>query len=345
MVRSTITKQFMTGICLGIVVYYLFVPSLHDIRMRAHHDKAHVRSGKVENFEKEKELPKDLDDVELENMQFKDLNEDRGHHHDNTKIADSLKKQITVFCVILAKTVDLPKKSTAIHKTWAKRCTQVVFLAHGAIDSYNFPIVEVGSPEQFSFYRKKIQSVISLIMKEYIEQCDWFLIATDETYVIMENLRHFLSTKDPTSPVLYGRVNPFKGVEFKKIGLPWQFNIKNMGFVMSKEAVRRVSAIDYKQISCDGPVSGDAYEDLCMDVAGVIVGSTKDTDGREMFNCVPPEHLSLIYFHEHEEVGATGKVTVSDYAISFCMVNAPKQFGLEYHTYHLRAYGVDKLHV
>ncbi|XP_033762497.1 glycoprotein-N-acetylgalactosamine 3-beta-galactosyltransferase 1-like [Pecten maximus] len=345
MSRNSIGKQFMTGICFGIVVYYLFVPSLYDIRKHNRHDLGKIQSENRKEPVKEKELPKKMDDVEFSNLQFQDLNEDKHHHHDNSEVADVLRNNITVFCAIMARTVDLPKKSTAIHKTWAKRCTHVVYIAYNVTSSYEFPVIPDVSPERLTFYRERIKNVIGLIMQTYINECDWFLIATDETYVIMENLRYFLSDKDPTMPVLYGRVNPLKHVTFKKAGLSWQYNIANMGFVMSKEAVKRVSAIDYTEISCKSHVTGDAYQDLCMDVVGIIPGSTKDVDGREMFNCVPLEHLSTIYFPEHEEVGATGKVTVSDYAISFCMVNAPKQFGIEFHTYHLRAYGIQKLHV
>ncbi|XP_060083482.1 glycoprotein-N-acetylgalactosamine 3-beta-galactosyltransferase 1-like [Ylistrum balloti] len=341
MARNGIEKQFMTGLCFGIIVYYFLIPSLHDIRKHSRQDEGNMRSNE-RNVLVKKKYPKD---DEFNDMEFKNLDEDKGHHHDISIVADKLKEEITVLCVIMAKTADIPKKSTAIHKTWAKRCTQVVYLAHNVTSSYELPVISITSPEKLSFYREKIKTVLSLIMRNYIKQFDWFLIATDETYVIMENLRYFLSSKNPSSPVLYGRVNPLKDVTFKKPYFPRQFNMENMGFVMSKGAIERVSAIDYTKISCGETITGDAYTDLCMSVVGVTAGSTKDSDGRERFNCVPPEHLDTMYFPENQEVGSTGKVTVSDYAISFCMVNAPKQLGLEYHTYHLHAYGVDKLHM
>ncbi|XP_069111076.1 glycoprotein-N-acetylgalactosamine 3-beta-galactosyltransferase 1-like [Argopecten irradians] len=348
--RHSVAKQFMAGLCFGIVIYYLFVPSLHEIRKRNRQLQENIRSEQRKEKIEVKEPPTDLEDKKsidqaFKDLKFQDLNEDKHHHHDISEVADELTKKIKVFCVIMARTVDLPKKSTAIHKTWAKRCTNVIYIAYDVKTSYEFPVIQDVLPERLYNYRSRIQNVISIIRKHHINNYDWFLIATDETYVIMENLRYFLSNKDPTAPILYGRVNPLKQVTFKKVGLPWQYNTSNMGFVMSKEAVKRVADIDYSNIPCNSHVTGDAYQDLCMDVAGVIPGSTKDQDGREMFNCVPLEHLGIVSLPENEELGTTGKVTVSDYAISFCMVNAAKQFGLEYHTYHLKPYGVEKLHV
>lgn len=229
---------------------------------------------------------------------------------DNSSVAESLSKEIGILCVIMAKTNDLDKKSKAIHRTWARRCTDVVYLAYKVTSEYELPVIEIQSPERLIYYREKMKEVMRLIMKTYIDNYEWFLIATDETYVILENLRYFLSDKNFATPTFYGRVNPFKDIRFKKIGLPWQYNIANMGFVMSNEAVRSVARFNYSEVPCNGQVTGDAYSDLCMDAAEVIVGSTKDPDGREMFNCIPPEHLDLIYFPEHEEVGATGQVSL-----------------------------------
>ena len=35
-------------------------------------------------------------------------------------------------------------------------------------------------------------------------QADWFIKCDDDTYLIVENLRYFLSNENPTDPVCFG---------------------------------------------------------------------------------------------------------------------------------------------
>lgn len=42
------------------------------------------------------------------------------------------------------------------------------------------------------------------VYDHHLNDADWFMKADDDTFVIVENLRYFLSDKDPNEPVYHG---------------------------------------------------------------------------------------------------------------------------------------------
>ena len=50
-----------------------------------------------------------------------------------------------------------------------------------------------------------IQATFDYVYKHYLNDYDWFMKADDDTYVIMENLRYFLSNENKDDPVYFGQ--------------------------------------------------------------------------------------------------------------------------------------------
>ena len=52
---------------------------------------------------------------------------------------------------------------------------------------------------------KKVKHALRYIYEHHLNEFDWFFKADDDTYVIMENLRRYVDSKDPKLPWFLGR--------------------------------------------------------------------------------------------------------------------------------------------
>ena len=53
-------------------------------------------------------------------------------------------------------------------------------------------------------HNNSFQAAFDYVYKHYFDDYDWFMKADDDTYVIMENLRYFLSGEDKKEPIYFG---------------------------------------------------------------------------------------------------------------------------------------------
>ena len=117
-----------------------------------------------------------------------------------------------------------------VKKTWAKRCNKMVFLS-SEVDT-NLPAVRlnVTGPEGKYALTEKTLLAFYHVYDNYFNDYDWFLKADDDSFVILENLRYFLSDKNTSEPVSYGQ----RFDMYVKHG----YYSGGAGYVLSKEALR-----------------------------------------------------------------------------------------------------------
>ena len=131
----------------------------------------------------------------------------------------------------------------------------------------------------------KTKAAFKYVYAKHLEDADWFMKADDDTYAVVENLRHFLYDKSPTDPVFFGR-------RFKPM-VKQGFMSGGAGYVLSKEALTRfiTKGVDNPEICRMG---GGGAEDLemgrCLERLGVEAGDSRDELGRERFHPFIPEH-------------------------------------------------------
>lgn len=170
------------------------------------------------------------------------------------------------------------KKAIHVNATWGRRCNRLLFVTRS--NDTRIPTLVVDVADGREHLSEKTHAALSKAFADYLDDYDWFMKADDDTYVIMENLRYFLSEQDHRSAVFFGQ----KFVPFVAKGYP----SGGAGYVMSREALRRFGQ---KNVGlCDfsgGPE--DVSFGKCMEKLGVAFGDTLDALGRTRFHCYVPE--------------------------------------------------------
>ncbi|KAL4222089.1 Core 1 synthase [Mactra antiquata] len=255
---------------------------------------------------------------------------------DDSKIADHLKQRVRVLCWVMTCADNLQSKAVHVRNTWAQRCNKLVFIS--SENNASFPTIGLDIPEGREHLTGKTMRALRYMYDHHFDEADWFMKADDDTYVILENLRYFLSGQNKDDPIFFGH-------HFKTI-VKQGFFSGGAGYVLSKEAMRRFGARanDTKLCRQDG-IAEDVEFGKCMENLGVKAGNSSDKYGRSRFHCFDPQtHLMGGYpdwYYKYDAHGAQkGRESMSDYAISFHFVPPAKMYALEYFIYHLRPYGI-----
>ncbi|KAK7479158.1 hypothetical protein BaRGS_00029599, partial [Batillaria attramentaria] len=245
-----------------------------------------------------------------------DLHDEHAHHDDDRE-AQRLAKEVRVLIWVMTSPKNLQVKAKVVRDTWGKRANKLIFFSSET--DKNFPTIGLNVSEGREHLTAKTMQGFRYVYEHHFDDADWFMKADDDTYVILENLRYFLSGEDNMKPVFFGH-------HFK--------TIVKQGYYSREPSVCRQ----------DGGAE-DAEFGKCMERLGVLTANTTDALGRSRFHCFDPEtHLFGGYpgwYYNYDANGARkGTESVSDYAITFHYVSPQKMQALEFYIYHLSPYGI-----
>ena len=182
--------------------------------------------------------------------------------------------------------------------TWGKRCNILLFVS--SVQNDSFPTIGLKISEGRGHLTAKTMLAFRHIYKKYFDKADWFMKADDDTYVIVENLRYFLSEESPDDPVYFGR-------HIVNFLVKQGYTSGGAGYVLSKEALTRFAESNKSICNHDGGAE-DAELGRCLQHLGVRVGNSTDGLGRSRFHCFSPEtHLLGTYpkwFYKYDSHGA-----------------------------------------
>ena len=116
----------------------------------------------------------------------------------------------------------------------------------------------LGTEEGREYLTVKTFRAFRYVYKHYFDDFDWFMRTDDDSYVIMENLRYFLSMQDTNKAVHFGH-------KFKVIVRSGYF-AGGPGVIFSKEALKRFSSAEGVKL-CPEADKGvdDVNIGLCME--------------------------------------------------------------------------------
>ncbi|XP_046555635.1 glycoprotein-N-acetylgalactosamine 3-beta-galactosyltransferase 1-like [Haliotis rubra] len=173
-------------------------------------------------------------------------------------------------CLVMTSRGSLSTKARVVINTWARHCTKVIFIS-SETDS-QFPIEGVRVDVSREYLTAKTMQAFRYIYENHFDDADWFMKADDDTYIILENLRYFLTSQNKSEPVFFGH-------HFKSI-VKQGFYSGGAGYVLSKEALRRYGEKGHDPKLCRPDGAGeDVAFGRCMENLGVRTVNTTDASG------------------------------------------------------------------
>ncbi|XP_046550881.1 glycoprotein-N-acetylgalactosamine 3-beta-galactosyltransferase 1-like [Haliotis rubra] len=122
----------------------------------------------------------------------------------NDTVSRQLEGKIRVLCwLYLRRTQELEKRLNITKNSWANKCTKLIVF----INNHNDSLPAIGLDMAAKLVPPSDSPLITAyryVYKHHYNDADWFFSAEQLPFVIMENLRHFLSEKDPDEPIYYG---------------------------------------------------------------------------------------------------------------------------------------------
>lgn len=200
---------------------------------------------------------------------------------DNISVALQLKSSVRVFCAIFTHYNYISSYAKSVNNTWAHRCTKTIYFSNKGNSTFGFPLVYLEDSDVPKLFIKRMIVALTHVYIKHFHDAEWFVFSSDTSFVIMENLRYFLSDKNPEQPIIFG---PPK----EKL----TFDFHSTMTVMSKKALFFEATGDleqcYKSRQVPTGPTFDIYLDLCMEDSGIENGVTEDEDGNELFNIPDP---------------------------------------------------------
>lgn len=121
-------------------------------------------------------------------------------------------------------------KAKTIKETWGKRCDRLLFFFSSTKDQ-NIPTIKLNiSERRHNLFRKSIVSFRYIYKHHY--NADWLVKADNNTFMIIDNLRHFLSRHDPSESIYFGcKYHPY---------VDQGYHSGSAGYVLSRSALIRL---------------------------------------------------------------------------------------------------------
>eukprot|EP01039_Chlorochromonas_danica_P000862 gene862-937_t len=205
---------------------------------------------------------------------------------------------IRLFCGIYTISTAHEENVRASRDTWGKRCDGFIAFSNLTDPSIPSLAIEHEGVESYQNMWQKSRSIWKTIYQHYHSRYDFFLLGGDDMLILVENLRHYLS-----SPEIQSLQHSSDGSDGSSSGLflgrvfspPNQlvFNSGGAGYVIDQKALT-VLGENLDRPRCF-PHQKGFWEDVnvanCLLVGGKITPyDTRDRQGRERFHPFPPGH-------------------------------------------------------
>jgi hypothetical protein len=235
------------------------------------------------------------------------------------------------------------EKITGVAETWGWRCdgffaasTETVMNQSSSLGFGSVDIPHLGREEYRNMWQKT-RSILSYMYDNYLEDYDYFYLCGDDTYLIVENLRHYLAaleTEYPATTPLFAGQNMFRHKKwFRNAG---RYNGGGAGYVLNRVALRRLVEDGFP--TCDKRLRSskeDVYVSRYLAALGIDRLNTTDDIGQQrfhghdpaflaQFNGTPDHWMAEVYWEwAKENSWMVGEDLISEQSLTFHYLKGP----------------------
>lgn len=226
---------------------------------------------------------------------------------DNKTISDRLVKEIRILCLVRTLQSRHREWALNIKETWGSRCNKLLFVT-SKIDKNETDFIGIlyPNPPTTSNIWKNTEQILHVVYRNYSEFFDWILVTTDDTYVVLENLRYMLTTESAKNALIFGTGEPETNL------------LTRNAFVLSKVGLGRLTDAFLKSNCTNDEASEMEIMTKCLNYAGTAFGRSTDLLGRNYFNINSiskmlstfqsmSDYQTMFSYHSVSWSGVTGK--------------------------------------
>lgn len=158
-------------------------------------------------------IPKDLKlkqfEYRSESWQGRNVRESKDGLPPN-KLSDELASRQTYVIAVITTVTKLMSQTLAIHGTWGPEAMQVIYFVGEVQPMPHLPhgmnVIQLdGIQDEEGVWNAKELAVVKYLIDNYLDTVDWFVVVSDETYIVTDSLDKQLSKLDSGVSVYLGR--------------------------------------------------------------------------------------------------------------------------------------------
>uniref|UniRef100_A0A1I7T575 N-acetylgalactosaminide beta-1,3-galactosyltransferase n=1 Tax=Caenorhabditis tropicalis TaxID=1561998 RepID=A0A1I7T575_9PELO len=194
-----------------------------------------------------------------------------------------------LFCFVETSEKHYDDRVPSIASTWLPKCDNGRFFTKTPLPNGTLSFSTVFRNLEDSYYDLFRKTFLGFYYSyAYISRdFDWYLKADDDNYFVMDHLKEYLSTLDPSEPLYLGyRMKPF---------LKDGYNSGGPGYILSNAALRIfVEHLYSDEELCPYDWAEDRGMGRCLASMGILPADTRDEKGKHRFIPFLPNELSEI---------------------------------------------------